>query len=103
MNNSLKWFGRILLVGVVAGGTFGLMRLPEVRAQVGQGFARYTVVETDITNLLVVDNNTNLIHFYTVDPGKEPGSELKLRGSLNLNDVGKPVLTPTKVGAAEGK
>lgn len=103
MNNSLKWFGRILLIGVVAGATFALMRLPEVRAQVnGLGFPRYTVVETDITNLLVVDNSTNLIHFYTVDPGKEPGSELKLRGSLNLNDVGKPVLTPTKAGG-DGK
>jgi hypothetical protein len=60
------------------------------------GGPKYTVVETDGTNLLVVDNSTNTIHFYTVDQGKEVGDDLHLRGSLDLNDVGKPTLKPKK-------
>ncbi len=97
----VSWMGRIVLLGIVAGCTFALVRQPEAMANqsVVGGSPRYTVVDTDITNLMVVDNSTNLIHFYTVDPGKEPGSDLKLRGSLNLNEVGKPVLKPIKVPA----
>lgn len=59
------------------------------------GGPKYTVVETDGSMLLVVDNSTNRIYFYTVDPGQEIGSELKLRGSADLNDVGKPSIKPT--------
>ena len=103
MNKTPTWIGRILLVGIIAGGTLALLRQSEVRAQQATSTARYTVVQTDITNLLVVDNSTNLIHFYTVDPGKEPGSDLKLRGSLDLNEVGKPVLKPKKAEVVEQK
>lgn len=62
------------------------------------GGPKYTVVETEGTNLLVVDNSTNMMHYYTVDPGKEVGEELHLRGSIDLNDVGKPSMKP-KVAA----
>jgi hypothetical protein len=37
----------------------------------------------------------NIIYFYTIDKDKEIGSELRLRGHLNLTDVGKEVLKPT--------
>ena len=57
---------------------------------------KYTVVETQGTNLLVVDNVSNTMFYYTVDQGKEVGDELKLRGSINLNLVGKPSINPTK-------
>jgi hypothetical protein len=57
---------------------------------------KYTVVDTQGTNLIVVDNVTNMLYFYTVEPGKEVGADLQLRGSLDLNDVGKPVLKPKK-------
>jgi hypothetical protein len=77
MKTTLTWLGRVALIGLVAGASFAWIRQSEVRAQNGGGSPRYTVVQTDITNLLVVDNGTNLIHFYTGDPGKEPGSELK--------------------------
>lgn len=68
---------------------------------VGQGAAatsgpRYTVVQTDILSALVVDNARNEAFFYTTEPNAEPGSDLLLRGSLDLNDVGKPVLKPKK-------
>jgi hypothetical protein len=58
---------------------------------------RYTVVETEGHNLLVTDNTTNIFYFYTVDKGEPVGSELKLRGTLDLNDVGKPSLKPKAI------
>ncbi len=56
---------------------------------------KYTIIETDGTNLLVVDNSVNTLYFYTLDPGKEVGSDLHLRGSLDLSQVGKPTIKPT--------
>ena len=52
------------------------------------------------TNLLVVDNSTNVMHYYTVEPGKEVGEELHLRGSIDLNEVGKPSVKPKVVKKA---
>jgi hypothetical protein len=49
--------------------------------------------------LIVTDNATNTLYFYTIDKDKEIGSELKLRASLDLNQVGKPVIKPTTVKA----
>lgn len=62
--------------------------------QPGGGSPKYTVIETEGTNLLVTDNSTNTVYFYTVDPDKSPGEELKLRGSVDLAEVGKPVIKP---------
>lgn len=56
---------------------------------------RYTVVDTEGTNLIVTDNKTNILYYYTIDQGKEIGSDLKLRGSLDLNNIGQPSLKPT--------
>jgi hypothetical protein len=55
------------------------------------------VLETDGTNLLVVDNSANTLYFYTLDQGKEVGDDLHLRGSLDLTQVGKPTISPKKV------
>lgn len=55
---------------------------------------RYTVVMTEGTNLLVVDNGRNTMYYYTVDQGKEVGDDLKLRGTIDLNEVGGPVVKP---------
>lgn len=76
---------------------------PAAPAAPATGGPKYTVVQTEVTNLLVVDNSTNTIYFYTVDEGKEPGSDLNLRGSLDLNDVGKPTLKPKKAEKGEKK
>lgn len=59
------------------------------------GGARYTVVMTEGHNLIVTDNQANTLYFYTIDREKEIGSELKLRGSVDLNQVGKPEIKPT--------
>jgi hypothetical protein len=57
---------------------------------------RYSVVETEGHNLIVTDNKTNTLYFYTIDKDKEVGSELKMRGSVDLNQVGKETIQPTK-------
>ena len=62
---------------------------------------RYSVVETEGHNLIVIDNQKSTLYFYTIDQGKEIGSELKLRGTVDLNQVGKPVIKPTTVKAGQ--
>jgi hypothetical protein len=57
----------------------------------------YTVLETEGTNLVVTDNETSTLYFYTVDKGKAPGAELKLRAKVDLNMVGKPTIQPVDV------
>lgn len=52
------------------------------------GGAHYTVVATEGHNLLVTDNATNKLYFYTTDKDKPIGTPLKLRASLDLNKVG---------------
>jgi hypothetical protein len=57
----------------------------------------FTVVETEGHNLLVTDNVTNTLYFYTVDKGEAVGSDLKLRGTVDLNQVGKDVIKPKAI------
>jgi hypothetical protein len=57
---------------------------------------RYSVVETEAHNLIVTDNKSNTLYFYTIDKDKEVGSELKMRGTIDLNQVGKETIQPTK-------
>jgi hypothetical protein len=54
----------------------------------------YSVVATDGAHLIVVDNATNKLYYYTIDRDGKVGDELKLRGSLNLQDVGRSSLKP---------
>ena len=54
----------------------------------------YTVVATEGHNLIVTDNHANELYFYTIDQDKEIGSEMKLRGHVDLTQVGKPVIKP---------
>ena len=61
---------------------------------------RYTVVDTEATNLLVVDNQTNQLYFYTAEKDQPPGADLHLRGSIDLNRVGDATLK-VKKGAGE--
>lgn len=51
--------------------------------------AQYTVVMTEGHNLLVTDNGSNKLYFYTIDKDKPIGSPLKLRASVDLTKVGK--------------
>jgi hypothetical protein len=58
---------------------------------------RHTVVATDGLHLIVTDNMEDKVYFYAVDKDGKPGDELKLRGSADLKDVGKPVIKPTLI------
>jgi hypothetical protein len=95
------WTGALLLA-LAAGLVAGLLVSHHTATAVGAareegsagGGARYNVVETEGHNLIVTDNKTNTLYFYTVDKDKEVGSELKLRGSLDLSQVGESVLKP---------
>jgi hypothetical protein len=63
--------------------------------------AHYTVVMTEGHNLLVTDNATNNLYFYTIDKDKPIGSPLKLRASVDLTKVGEPEIN-IKAGNLEG-
>jgi hypothetical protein len=51
--------------------------------------AHYSVVMTEGHNLLVTDNGSNKLYFYTIDKDKPIGSPLKLRASVDLTKVGE--------------
>jgi hypothetical protein len=93
-------FSVALVAVVVAGGLFALSRLQPARAARDDAAPltgpRYSVVETEAHNLIVTDNKNNTVYFYTIDKDKEVGSDLKLRGTIDLNHVGKTVIKPTK-------
>jgi hypothetical protein len=100
-----NWTNRlaIALAGAIVGAALiGWTQTQPVRAERADTPAagqRYTVVETEAHNLIVTDNHSNTLYFYTIDKDKEVGSDLKLRGSIDLNQVGKPVISPTKTKA----
>src|SRR5262245_43788295 len=86
----------VVTLGLGLGLGLTLSQAPPAQAQADKAAApgRYTVVETEATNLLVTDNHTNTLYFYAVDRDLPPGSDLKLRGTLDLTQVGKPVIKP---------
>jgi|SRR6516162_9592319 hypothetical protein len=59
------------------------------------GCAHYSVVMTEGHNLLVTDNASNKIYFYTIDKDKPIGSPLKLRASVDLTKVGQDEINIT--------
>jgi hypothetical protein len=100
MNWKTLGWGAALAVLVIVFGAFGPRARTEAQqaAALATAGARYTVVDSEGSNLTVVDNATNTLYFYTEDPGKEVGDDLQLRGSIDLNEVGKPVIKPKKAG-----
>ena len=83
---------------VIALGLFGFRPRTEAQPAASQttAGAKYTVIDSEGTNLTVVDNATNTLYFYCVGQDKSVGDELQLRGSIDLNEVGKPSLTPKR-------
>src|SRR5256885_363100 len=60
---------------------------------------RYSVIGTEGHNLIVTDNQTDTLYFYTIDKDKEIGTELKLRATMDLTKVGKPTIKPNTIKA----
>jgi hypothetical protein len=85
----------VLVLGAFVGGSLVPPAFSRANDKGTGGFPHYSVVETQGHNLIVTDNQTNIIYFYTIDKDKEIGSELRLRGRLDLSEVGKEVLKPT--------
>ena len=100
-----SWQSRIRLgiaLTLVAAVLVVALRWQPAQAQKGKGRTstsgpHYTVVMTEGHNLIVTDNHKNTLYFYTVDRDKPIGSELKLRGTVNLTQVGKEVIKPENV------
>jgi hypothetical protein len=65
---------------------FGQRRQPPPLTSQGP---HYTVVMTEGHNLLVTDNATSKLYFYTIDKDKPIGSPLKLRAEVDLAKVGE--------------
>ena len=100
LRNRAVWAAALLLAGVAVG--YGLLGAgsPPAHAQgaaAGHAGGRYQVIDTEATNIIVVDNANNTLYYYTTEKDGHPGDDLHLRGTLDLNDVGKPVLKPKKV------
>jgi hypothetical protein len=91
----------VLVIGVaillIAGIAIGMSLNSPTAAQgpAGTGAARYSVVETDGISLIVTDNQKNTVFFYTVNQDDKPGSDLQLRGTIDLNSVGQTTIKPT--------
>lgn len=91
-----------VLAAVVVAAVILMARSQPARADREAGATagpHYSVVETEAHNLIVTDNQNNTVYFYTIDKDKEVGSELHLRGSIDLNQVGKPVIKPVTAKA----
>jgi hypothetical protein len=99
----MNWKSAVLvIVGVILlGGVLVLTNRAPVQAAeqgaAGMAGPRYTVIETQGHNLLVTDNGTNTCYYYTIDKDKEIGSDLKLRASVDLSQVGKPEIHIKKI------
>ena len=90
-----KTVGIVLVCGVVLALVFAFnLNRPAVGAADTVGMPRHTVVQTDGAHLIVTDNQEDKIYFYAIDKDGKVGDELKLRGSADLKDVGKPTIKP---------
>jgi hypothetical protein len=86
----------LVMVGValVAGVLFLSPRWQDPAAAQGGGGKgggagpHYTVIETNGQNLLVTDNATNTLYYYSIDKEEKIGAPLKLRASVDLSQVG---------------
>jgi hypothetical protein len=93
--NRMPWIVAAAAVVVVA--LVVLVYWQPARAEQNSGMTygpRYTVGDTEGHNLIVTDNKTNMLYFYTIDKDAKIGSDLKLRGTIDLNQVGKKVIKP---------
>jgi predicted lipoprotein with Yx(FWY)xxD motif len=94
--NSGNRLAIVLAVALIAVGMQAVVNSqPTHSGGASMGAPHYTVVATEGHNLIVTDNHSNTLYFYTIDKDKEVGAELKLRGSVDLNQAGKPEIKPT--------
>jgi hypothetical protein len=83
-----------VVLGVVAGAGWKQPALANAALQPAGG-PRYDVVLTEGHNLIVTDNQTNTLYFYSIEQDAGIGSDFKLRGKVDLTQVGKDTVKPT--------
>ncbi len=89
-NGVLFFAGAVLVAGALL-----FTNRDSVQGQGGKGGGgSYTVVATDGSHIIVTDNAASKLYFYAIDKDGKIGDDLKLRGSVDLRDVGKAVLKP---------
>jgi hypothetical protein len=90
--------GALFLLGaLIVAGAFLLGNRESAQGQGGKGGmggGQYSVIATDGAHLIVTDNAKNMLYFYAIDKEGKIGDDLKLRGSVDLKDVGKTSLKP---------
>jgi hypothetical protein len=90
--------GMLFVVGaLVIAGALLLINRETVQGQGGKGGmggGGYTVVSTDGAHVIVTDNAAAKLYFYAIDKDGKIGDELKLRGTVDLKDVGKASIKP---------
>ena len=84
----------VLAAVVVAGALLLVNREPVQGQGGGKGGGQYSVIATDGAHLIVTDNAEKKLYFYAIDKDGKVGDDLKLRGSVDLRDVGKPSIKP---------
>jgi len=84
----------LLAIALVIGLALALSSGQSAAQKETGGAGRYSVVATDGSHLITVDNTTNKLYFYAIDKDGKIGDELKLRGTVDLKDVGKPSIKP---------
>ena len=98
---NLNWKNRwplALVVGLVLVALIEIAaRQPAQAQRAAAPGVRYSVIGTEGHNLIVTDNQTETLYFYTIDKDKEVGTELKLRATMDLTKVGKPVIKPVTI------
>ena len=108
---NVHWNNRLAVAFVAAVVVIGLIavaRFQPARAEREQGSTsgpRYSVIDSEAHNLIVTDNQTNTLYFYTIDKDKPIGSPLKLRASVDLAQVGEQEIkiTPHNLEKVETK
>ncbi len=97
----MSWKNGMLFVMAAALVACGVLFMNRDTAQgqggkggMGGGATKYSVISTDGAHVIVTDNAASKLYFYAIDKDGKIGDTLKLRGSVDLQDVGKPSLTP---------
>ena len=88
----------VFVAGVSLGMTMSQPALGGGKEKAPAVAPRYTVVQNGLTGMVVTDNQSNTLYFYSIDAGSDPGADMKLRGTMDLNLVGKEAIPQRAFG-----
>ena len=98
-----NWKSRLPLLVVAALVLVALieigLRQPALAQRAAPPGIRYSVIGTEGHNLIVTDNQSHTLYFYTIDKDKDVGAELRLRATMDLTKVGQGIIKPVTIKA----